>query len=221
MCHLGKPNSGFLAGGGRPLRMRWRWFILPILLMGGCYWLFAGQPGRAENLAQQPTVSIPTVTGTPTGPLVTVPQDQVFIYVRSGPGFDFPIIGILVTGQQAPALGIAGDYIQIVYMGVPDNVGWVHRVLVILDEALPQLTPPPTPTARVTPTLNPTLAARFLVDVPPTPLPTFTEPPPLVLPAFSQESPSQAWGNLPAGFVIIGLAVVGLFGVLITILRGR
>jgi hypothetical protein len=28
-------------------------------------------------------------------------------------------------------------------------------------------------------------------------------------------------GNVPAGFLIIGLAVVGLFGVIITLLRGR
>ncbi len=108
-----------------------------------CLSLALGEPVRAGKLVQQPTVSIPTVTGTPTGPMVTVPQDQVFVYVRAGPDSSYPKIGILVTGQKAPALGISGDYIQIVYMGVPGNVGWVYRLLVIVDSELPLLTPPP------------------------------------------------------------------------------
>jgi hypothetical protein len=155
--------------------------------------------------------------------MVTVPIDQVFIYVRSGPGPDpvFPKIGILVTGQKVPAVGISGDYIKIVYMGVPDNVGWVHRLLVQLDGMLPDVTPPPTPTARVTPTLDPTLAAEYLVEIPPTPLPTFTRPAPLARPTYAPDSSSLIGGNVPAGFLIIGLAVVGLFGVIITLLRGR
>jgi hypothetical protein len=166
-------------------------------------------------------VSIPTVTGTPTGPLAVVPQDQIFIFVRSGPGPDFPKIGILVTGQKVPALGISGEYIQIVYLGVPGNVGWVHRALVILDSVLPQVSPPPTPTARVTPTLDPTLAAAYLVEIPPTPLPTFTEPAPLIMPTYPDETFASGGGNVPVGFLIFGLAVVGLFGVMITLLRGR
>ncbi len=179
------------------------------------------QPALAGGLAQQPTVSIPTVTGTPTGPLITVPQDQVFIYVRSGPGQEFPQIGILVTGQKVPALGISGDYIQIVYLGVPGNVGWVHRSLVILKDLLPQIVSPPTPTLRVTPTLDPTLAAEYVVEKPPTSLPTFTPPAPLVLPTYAEGSSSLVGSSLPAGFLIIGLAVLGLFGVIITFLRGR
>jgi hypothetical protein len=194
-----------------------------VLLMMSCLILLAARPARGGNLIQQPTVEIPTVTGTPTGPLVTVPIDQVFVYVRSGPGADpiYPKIGILVTGQQAPALGISGDYIQIVYMGVPGNVGWVHRLLVQIDGPLPEITPPATPTARVTPTLDPTLAAGYLVEVPPTPLATFTRPAPLVMPTYAPDSSSLVGGNVPAGFIIIGLGVVGLFGVIITLLRGR
>ncbi len=196
--------------------------LFPMLMLGlVCLALFVSQPVLAGGLSQQPTVSIPTVTGTPTGPMITVPQDQVFIYVRSGPSPDFPQIGILVTGQKVPALGISGDYIQIVYLGVPGNVGWVHRALVILKDALPRIAPPPTPTPRVTPTLDPTLAAEYLVEKPPTLLPTFTKPAPLVLPNYAEGSSSLAEGSLPAGFLIIGLAIVGLFGVIITLLRGR
>ncbi len=193
---------------------------MSLLLFGGLA-LAEGQPARAGGWRQQPTVDIPTVTGTPTGPMLTVPADQVYIYVRSGPGFEYPIIGILVTGQKVPARGISGDYIQIVYLGVPDNIGWVHRALVILDAMLPQVTPPPTPTPRVTATLDPTLAARYVVEAPATALPTFTRPAPLVLPTFASDTTTLVGGNVPAGFLIMGLAVVGIFGVFITILRGR
>jgi hypothetical protein len=204
-------------------KSRLRLLGVTLFVMVICLLLLAGQPVQAGLRIQQPTVDIPTVTGTPTGPLVTVPIDQVFIYVRSGPGGDpiYPKIGILVTGQQVPALGISGDYIQIVYVVVPGNVGWVHRLLVQLDGALPEITPPPTPTARVTPTLDPTLAAEYLIEIPPTSLPTYTRPAPLALPTYAPDSSSLAVGNVPAGFVIIGLAVVGLFGILITLLRGR
>lgn len=202
-------------------RRKLRFLLVVFVAVAACLYLLIGQPARAGNWIQQPTVEIPTVTGTPTGPLVTVPQDQVYIYVRSGPGREYPVIGILVTGQKAPAIGIAGDYIQIVYLGVPDNVGWVHNALVVIDEVLSQVTPPPSPTSPVTPTLDPTLAAEYLVEVPPTPLPTFTEPAPLVFPTYPSDAPTLAGGNIPSGFLIIGLAVVGLFGMIITLLRGR
>ena len=195
--------------------------LVAFLLVIGWFALIKGQTTRAGGWYQQPTVDIPTVTSTPTGPMVTVPADQVYIYVRSGPGPEYPKIGILVTGEKAPARGTSGDYIQIVYLGVPDNIGWVHRSLVILDDTLPQITPPPTPTARVTATLDPTLAARYVVEVPPTGLPTFTKPAPLVFPTYAPVSKTLIGGNIPAGFFIMGLAVVGIFGVFITIMRGR
>jgi len=194
--------------------------VVVFLVFGGLI-LLNGKPARADGWYQQPTVDIPTVTSTPTGPLVSVPADQVFINVRSGPGPEYPIIGILVTGEKVPARGASGDYIQIVYLGVPDNVGWVHRALVILNDPLSQITPPPTPTARVTATLDPTLAARYVVEVQPTALPTFTRPAPLAFPTYAPDSTALIGGNIPAGFLIMGLAVVGIFGVFITILRGR
>jgi hypothetical protein len=195
---------------------------LLMLLIPGFVFLALFLCASQQNvLAQQPTVSIPTVTGTSTGPMITVPQDQVFINVRSGPSQDFPLIGILVTGEKTPALGISGDYVEIVYMGVPGNVGWVHRSLIILKNELPQVTPPPTPTQRVTPTLDPTLAAKYVVEKPPTSLPTYTRPAPLVLPTYAQSDSTLMGGSLPAGFLIIGLAVVGFFGIVITLLRGR
>ena len=42
----------------------------------------------ASDSRQQPTVSIPTVTGTATGPIVRVNSDQDQVNVRSGPSTD-------------------------------------------------------------------------------------------------------------------------------------
>ena len=175
---------------------------------------------------QIPTVAIPTVTGTPQGAIITVKstgsQDQ--INVRSGPGtIGYDIIGVLVVSQTAPALGRTpgGDWIQIVYPGVPGGVAWVYAPLVDLSGTVPIVEAPPTPTPRVTPTIDPTLAAQFLIDIQPTRLPTFTPPPPISIPTFEPANTLGSNSRLPMGFVIIGLTVVGLFGMLISVLRGR
>lgn len=179
---------------------------------------------RAEGNSQIPTVAIPTVTGTPISALITVHADQDTINVRSGPSaVDFPIIGVLVAGQQVPALGRtpSGLWIKIEYPGVPEGVGWVYSPLVDVTGELPIVEPPPTPTPRTTPTVDPTLAAQFLVELPPTRLPTFTPPPPLAIPTFTAEPSAGVPVRVPTGFVIVGLGVIGLFGTLISLLRGR
>jgi hypothetical protein len=179
---------------------------------------------NAEN-EQQPTVSIPTVTGTATGPIAVVssdPEDQ--INVRSGPGLDYPKIGVLLNHQQVPALGRTpgGTWVMIIYPGVQEGVAWVYAPLVnILGGELPIVEPPPTPTPLVTPTIDPTLAAQFVVDIPPTRMPTFTPPPPLVIPTFTVQEPTTGTGNVPIGFVISGLSVLGLFGLFLSLLRRR
>jgi hypothetical protein len=198
----------------------WMGGILATLLLASAYWSLS----EAEEISQIPTVAIPTVTGTPIKALITVHADQDTINVRSGPdSVDFPIIGVLIAGQQVPALGRTpgGLWIQIEYPGVPGGVGWVYSPLVDVMGDLPIVEPPPTPTPRTTPTIDPTLAAQFLVDIPPTRLPTFTPPPPLVIPTFADELSKNTPVSIPMGFVIIGLGVVGLFGSLISLLRGR
>jgi hypothetical protein len=191
--------------------------------LAGIVWLTWAALDTTVAFAQQPTVAIPTVTGTPQGPLATVPMDQTIVYVYTGPGPDYPVIGVLVAGQQVPARSVTrgGEWLEIVYLGVPENTGWVYRRLVIMTDELPVVTPPPTPTPRVTPTLNPTLAAEFLAKTPATPLLTFTAPPALILPTFAPETSAMDAVGLPMGFLIIGLAVVGIFGAMITLLRGR
>ncbi len=177
-----------------------------------------------SRLGQQPTVAIPTVTGTPTGPIAIVysePEEQ--INVRSGPGTHYPKVGVLLNRQQVPALGTTpgGSWVQILYPGVEGGVAWVYAPLVRVTGVLPIVEPPPTPTPRVTPTIDPTLASQFIVDLPPTRLPTYTPPPPLVIPTFPVNVPTAGTGGVPLGFVITGLTVVGVFGFVLSLLRRR
>ncbi|UCD98430.1 MAG: SH3 domain-containing protein [Chloroflexota bacterium] len=175
--------------------------------------------------AQIPTVGIPTVTGSPQGPVVTVRRDtdQDSINVRSGPSAKYDIIGVLIVGQIVPAKGRTpgGDWIQIFYPGVPDSSGWVYSPLVSVSGSIPIVEPPPTPTPRTTPTVDPTLAAQFILEIPPTRLPTFTAPPQLVIPTFTNQAPQNIPGGVPMGIIIIGMAVLGVFGIMISFLRGR
>ena len=186
-----------------------------------------GLPAQPRVLAQQPTGSIPTVTGTPTGPLVSVDPSLEQIDVYAGPGsFDYPPIGVLLTGVKAPALGRArGDdnWIMIRYPGVPGSVGWVYALYVSLSGAagveLPRIDIPPTPTAASLPTIDPTLVAAYLPQENATRLPTFTVAAPLEVPTFVDEG--QRAGRIPVGLLIFGFAVVGALGTMISFLRGR
>lgn len=183
-------------------------------------------PRHDVALAQQPTGSVPTVTGTPAGPVIQVDPSLDFIYVHAGPSsFDYPRIGVMLANETAPALGRARDrleWIQIYYPGVPGSRGWVYGLYVRLSPGafLPLLDIPPTPTAVSTPTINPTLEAAFIGQLTPTRLPTFTPPPPLDLPSFNDPVLPENPG-LPTGLLIVGLGLFGFFGAVISYLRGR
>lgn len=186
--------------------------------------LILNVPAPQKVAAQQPTGSVPTVTGTPIGAYITVANTEPQINVRSGPSsFRYPSIGVLLNGETAPALGRSpgGDWIQIRYEGVPGNIGWVYAPLVKLspNANLQILEPPPTPTPPTTPTIDPTLAAAFIPQFTPTRLPTFTPPGPLVIPTY--ESPGPRAGGIPLGLAIVLLVLIGGFGALISFLRGR
>lgn len=177
--------------------------------------------------AQQPTGSIPTVTGTPVRAYVTVTYSEQ-MNVRGGPSsYFYPIIGVLMPRQVVPALGRSqgGDWIQIEYPGVPGNVGWVWAQYVSLGPVgvvLPVVEAPPTPTPVTTPTVDPTLEARYLTPVVPTRLPTFTPPGPLVLPTYvssAEIEQREAGGGVPMGMIILALAMIGAFGSLLSFLR--
>lgn len=183
------------------------------------------KPGVPNVKAQIPTVAIPTVTSSPQGSTISVRRDsdQDSINVRSGPSAKYDIIGVLIVGQTVPAKGRTpgGDWIQIFYPGVPDSTGWVYSPLVDVSGSLPIVEPPPTPTPRTTPTVDPTLAAQFILEIPPTRLPTYTAPPPLIIPTFTAEEEPAVTTIIPMGIVVIGMAVLGVFGILISFLRGN
>jgi uncharacterized protein YraI len=194
-------------------------FIATLILCA----LTLAAPSYSYVLAQQPTGSIPTVTGTASGAIVAVDLSVAYVEVYSGPStYLYPSIGILIAGQQVPALGYSEDqnWLQIYYPGVPDSVAWVYGpvVKIIKPGSLPILESPSTPTPASTPTINPTLAAAFIAPITPTRLVTFTVPAPLALPSFEDQTEEN---RLPVGLLIFGLGFIGGLGVLISFLRGR
>jgi uncharacterized protein YraI len=198
--------------------------VTAFLSLAFCLGLNRSLPVQAGLLLQQPTGSIPTVTSSPSGPIAIVTSEYDQINIRSGPdNFVYPIIGVLVAGQRVEALGRTpgGSWVQITYPGVPGGTAWVYAYLVELQGNVPIVDPPPTPTPQVTPTIDPTLASQFIIDIAPTRLPTYTPPPPVIIPTYTVSPASQSPVGVPMGFVIIGMAVVGLFGMLISLLRGR
>jgi len=204
------------------MKSRVKFVLLIVVLMA-----FSGSLLLADQItpakAQQPTGSVPTVTGTPSGPYITVANADG-ANVRAGPSsIYYEKIGpSLIDGQIVPALGrtSGGDWIQIYYPGVPGNVGWVYAPLVVLSPGyLPIVEPPPTSTPRVTPVIDPTLLAAFASTGNPTQLPTFTPPSPLNIPALTGENTGSS--RIPMGLVIFGLAFIGVFGAAISVLRRR
>jgi uncharacterized protein YraI len=206
-----------------PIRVKAGQPWLTHLSLALCLGLVSGLLISGVAFAQQPTVAIPTVTSTPMGTYITVNPDQDQINVRGGPGTEYPLVGVLVLGSQVPALGRSegGGWIMIVYPGVAGGVAWVYAPLVTVFGTLPIVEPPPTPTPATTPTIDPTLAAQFIVEIPPTRLPTFTAPPPLYIPTFTAPEAASSGQVLPMGMVIVVIGIVGLFGLLISFFRGR
>ncbi len=183
--------------------------------------LLSVPPGRVN--AQQPTGSIPTVTGTKPGASVRVYSDQTEVGVYSGPSADSYVqIGILVAGESVPALGYSTDrkWIQVVYLGVKDGKGWIYAPYVTLSPgfSLPVIESPPTATPATTPTLDPTYVAAFGLTLEPTQLATFTAPGALQIPTFAVAS-SQG-SSVPTGLIIFGLIFIGVLGAVVSFLRG-
>lgn len=197
-------------------------YLIPNLLLFSLFVFFVPNVG-ADELKQQPTVSIATVTGTPEGPILRVNTDNLQINVWSGPGSDYARVGILVAGQRVPAFGKSSDgfWIQVYYPGVPGNVGWVYAPLITLfrGSELSFIEAPSTPTPRVTPTIDPTLEAGFITAAVATRLPTFTPPPPLIVPTLPPiEEPTLA-SSFPTGLIIFSLGIIGVIGALLSLLR--
>jgi len=188
--------------------------FLLLLLFGALFLIVMAEPVNAERIAQQPTVEMPTVTSTPGGPYIIVRSDQeAYINVRSGPGIFYEKIGVLLPGQQMPAKGrsAGGDWIVIDYPGVAGGIAWVYAPFVDLTPGtLAIIEPPPTPTPLYTSTIDPTLAAQFIITTAPTRLPTFTEPAPLVIPTYQDEISGGVIFGIPVGLLILIILSLGI-----------
>jgi hypothetical protein len=206
------------------LLVRDKRFLAFLLLACFGFWVAFYTPSHQSVIAQQPTGSVPTVTGTPAGMIVRVNFDIDTVNVYSGPSsYLYPSVGVLLKGQEVPALGISADnnWIQVYYPGVTGSIAWVYGpyVTIIKTGRLPEIPAPSTPTPVSTPTIDPTLAAAFIDPVTPTRLPTFTPPPDMIIPTFLPNLDSA--NRVPVGLLIIILGFIGAFGTLISFLRGR
>lgn len=173
--------------------------------------------------AAEPPLQAPTAT--PPVQRVEVAED---VNVRSGPGTQYDLVGVLIPGQTSEILGRSpdGQWLQIVYVGGPSNTGWVlaQFVRVVGDiSTFPTVQPPPTatrpptstpalPAAPGTPTVDPVEAGR---------LPTFTPPAPQVQPTLLPAQGAGPSAPFPPAALILGLLVLGTLGGLLSLLRGR
>jgi len=195
--------------------------LLLVLVVGGLTLTMVATAAAAPS-SQESMVQVATVTGTPEGPMILVPEQ---VNVRLGPGINYDQVGVLISGQRASALGRSpgGDWIQISYPGVPGNVAWVYAPFVVLEQVqgiLPIIEPPPTATPRITATIDPTLAAQFsMSNAPATRLPTYTPAPRVAQPTL-EATQTEDGGGFPPILAVLGLLVLGLIGLTISLLRG-
>ncbi|MGZ6316266.1 MAG: SH3 domain-containing protein [Anaerolineales bacterium] len=163
--------------------------------------------GSVSVQAQAGATDTPLPAGS--APFVTAQEEGA--NVRSGPSsVIYPVIGRLGVGETAPAIGVSPhhEWIEISFPGGARGSGWVYTAFVTLSPGfLPEVEPPPTPQQLATPTIDPTLAAAFNVEPTQTRLPTFTPPPPLTVPAFTNSG--GASGGFPMGVAISIIALVG------------
>jgi len=159
---------------------------------------------------------------TPTGILATVIYAEP-INVRSGPSTVFyPIIGQLQSGDVVPALGVSPgrEWVQISFAGGVNGIGWIYASFVTISGGELQIAePPPTPTPLISATIDPTLAAAFIVQPTQTRMPTFTPPPPLDVPQYTDAVTSRSSGA--TGIFIVILVVIGALGLIVSFVLRR
>lgn len=194
--------------------------LLPIFAL--FIWMFVA-PSQPPVLAQESQPS--STPESQTGIFITVLGDEPFANIRVGPSASiYPVIGQLFPGDTAPALGRSpgGDWIQIEFPGAPNNKGWVYSPLVLLSPGTLQIVePPPTPIPPATSTVDPTLAAQFLIVPTGTRLPTFTPPAPLNTLIYTASSDDSSSSSIPMAIVILSLAGFGVIGFILSVLLPR
>lgn len=174
----------------------------------------------AAPLGQGAATPVPFATLTPSGPQVEAFDD---VNVRSGPGTEYDLIGIMVKGQTGAILGRSPDskWLLVVYIGGPNNQGWVYKDLIrVVGDvpSFPTVTAPPTPTLPATPT--PGVAAVEGSATPaPGQYPTFTPAPPVARPTLLPVQGLNPGGGIPPALIIISLFVLGTIGGFVSLMR--
>jgi uncharacterized protein YraI len=196
-------------------------WLLIVLGLGGLLFISSSWTPAAARQTGDTTPTDVSATG---NPYITVTYIEP-INVRAGPSsFDYPVIGTIPVGGTAPAIGRspAGEWIQIEFVGGPRDTGWVYAANVSLSTGtlLPIVEPPPTAIPPVIPTVNPTYVAQLRPLPTSTRLPTFTAPPPLSVPTFTNPG-TNSLGHFPAGWLIVCLGVIGFAGVIFSSIRRR
>ncbi len=171
--------------------------------------LLMSMPGRTAA-AQAAATDTPGGVPNPSPYITNTFQGEPAINVRTGPStimYPDPC-GTLPFGGTAPALGTspAHEWVKISFDTCPGGVGWVYAANVQVTGALHVVELPPTPAALATSTTDPTFAAQFSNLPTATRLPTFTPPPPLVVPQYPA---SGSGAGFPFGVTISVIAVVG------------
>jgi len=206
---------------GKKIRL---FVIFSLIFLFGALLFFGFSMNRAA--AQQLDTETPTASmvGTPSGAYITVTYIEP-INVRTGPSsFDYPVIGSIPVGGTATAIGRspAGEWIEILFQVGPRGTGWVYSANVSLSPSalLPIVEPPPTPTPLLTLTLNPTFVAAFQTLPTSTHLPTFTPPPSLVFPTFTNPATPSS-GRAITTWVIVVMGFIGIAGIAFTSFKRR
>lgn len=122
--------------------------VLALLALAG---VFSGTgPGEAGTPTALPTAVAPTAE--PGAPSATATTNTL---VRTGPGAEYEIIGVLLSGQSAKVTGVSpdGDWWVIDFPATASGQGWVPDVTVVTENTanVPVVSPPPAPTPTATP----------------------------------------------------------------------
>lgn len=136
--------------------------------------------------------AVNTATPTPPGGSATPPGTPVAVttsdlYVREGPGQDYPPLGLLPVNTQVEISGknADGSWWQIVYPPGSDGRGWTYAPFTRASntENVPVVPTPVPPTPTHTPTITPTATASPTSIPTPTSTPTAMPSPTPTLPA--------------------------------------
>ena len=169
----------------------------------------------------------PRQAATPTLPPLRIEVYNEDVNVRAGPGTNYDLVGRMIKGQWGEIIGRSPDsrWLKIIYIGGPDNSGWVFKDLVrVVGDIppMPTLLPPPTPTVPPTPLPEVALPeGTATLDPNSNRPPTFTPPAAVVRPTLLPASGAANSRGFPPAILLISLFVLGSFGMAINLLSRR